>query len=132
MVMVIRNLPPGSRPFLKDQLHLNAWPPHDGQRVFDEGFDGKHAWSFSKMTIANEIQAAGSIPKPVGIDLPPGHTPACGRIVAYLDPFLFGFRSEATVVRKELLINSQVTSVKEGVVFSISRVQNIPALSVRT
>ena len=52
--------------------------------------DGEHARLFPKMTIANEIEAAGSIPKPVGIDLPPGHTPACGRIVAHLDPFLFG------------------------------------------
>ena len=40
-----------------------------------------------------------------------------------------GFRSGAT---KELPINSEATRVKKGVVFSISRVQNIPALSVRT
>ncbi len=100
---------PGSRPFLKDQLHLDAWPPHDGQRVFDEGLkvemqgdlirtiggrdrrdslDGEHARFFPKMTIADEIQAAGGIPEPVGIDLPPGHTPTCGRIVAHLDLLL--------------------------------------------
>jgi hypothetical protein len=43
-----------------------------------------------------------------------------------------GFRSVATVVWKEGRINPAVKRVKEGVVFSISRVQNIPALSVRT
>jgi hypothetical protein len=42
-----------------------------------------------------------------------------------------GFRSVATVVRKEGRINPAATRVKEGVVFSISRVQNIAALSVQ-